>query len=77
MADGYFLDYNLNWQVFSTSPAVEAGQPVVSKDDFEMQSTALLKPNKPFTLLRANGKTITLMTDGQKVTLTLTKPAGI
>lgn len=77
VADGYFLDYNLNWQVFSTSPAVEAGQPVVSKDDFEMQSTALLKPNKPFTLLRANGKTITLMTDGQKVTLTLTKPAGI
>jgi hypothetical protein len=42
-----------------------------------MQSTALLKPNQPFTLLHANGKTITLMTDGQKVMLTLTKPAGM
>ncbi len=72
---GYLLTYRISLQEFHT-PATTAGDEAVSsRDDFEIYSTATLSPNTPFQLLRANGKNVSLQTDGKKIVLTITRPA--
>ncbi len=69
----YFLEYQISWQVFSSTPGVNPGQANSSKDDFEIRSSATLTPNTPFPLMRVEGKTVTVTTDGRKITLQITK----
>ncbi len=67
----YVLQYRISWQVFK---APTAEQPTVSStDDFEIHSSATLRPNVPFQLMRVNGKSVTLLTDGKKIVLTITR----
>lgn len=69
----YFLEYRISWQVFSSQSPTAANQPTTSKDDFEINSSVALIPNKPFSLMRVEGKAVTVMTDGRVITLQISK----
>ncbi len=73
----FVLEYRISWQVFDATPAKDSSASVSSNDDFEIHSTITLQPNTPVSLMRVNGKSATLQTDGQKIILTITRTGGL
>lgn len=73
----YVVDYKISWQIFDSRPAPGVPQwATPSLDNFDLQASVTLAPSQPAQIMRANGKTVTLTTDGQKIVLTIALTGG-